>query len=691
MVALLAAWPAMGAASTPCNPSIAVEGNKTLGKRLLTKSAAQELKDFGDNGCRPADIDDAAYQMETLYRSRGYAFARVAYRITPQEKKVAVVFEVSEGPLVTVDAVNISGNAHLDSTQLNTFFRWQSSSGGGESTPIFTQSALDQALSQAADSYILQGFRDVVIDKPRLAFNDDRTRVTIDVPIREGTQYIVREVHVREAPDDREIPCKPSLCEPLIGAPYYRRNRAMLNNALVNTYRNNGYAWAKALVNEETGNGPGDVVLIATVTPGSIATIDRVVIKGNTKTRETFIRSRLNLLPGDVYSEEKERKSFRELFRTGLFSTIDMEIAPTGKNGCADLLITVKEAASTELYVEPGWGSYEFARIKVGAKQRNLFGTGMIFNPEAGASTKDHRLSLRLTDPWFFDTSVTADMPTYYSYREEPSFTRNDLGFSVTFSRPFGDAWKGSSGYSLQKTDVVSLDDQTNADLAPTDYDLGSVTVQATRDTRNDVLFPTGGQRLFLAVEHADRFLGGSITLTRFSGGWRYFHSLGDKTVIGLRYSAGMVAPGQADVTLPISERFFNGGGNSIRSFKESDLGPKSDTGESVGGYGYNTVNAELRQRLYGNLVGELFCDIGNVSPNQTRDERGLPAYTDSAEVVSETLDTFFSGFRYGIGAGLMYMLPIGPLRADLALNPDADKDRGEDTFVFHFSIGASF
>jgi len=436
-------------ASTSCEPIISVEGNKTLGKRLLIKSSAQELKDFSEKGCRPADIDDAAYQMETLYRSRGYAFARVAYRITPQKKKVAVVFEVSEGPLVTVEAVNVTGNAHLDSTQLNTFFRWQSGPGIGESTPIFTQSALDQALSQVADAYILQGFRDIVIDKPRLAFSNDRTRVTIDVPIREGIQYIVRQVLVREAPDGREIPCTPSLCEPLIGAPYYRRKRALLNNALVNDYRNSGYAWAKALVKEETGNRPGDVVLIATVTPGSIATIDRVVIKGNTKTRETFIRSRLSLLPGDVYSEEKERKSFRELFRTGLFSTIDMEITPTGEKGRADLRITVKETAFTELYVEPGWGSYELARIKVGAKQRNLFGTGMIFNPEAGVSTKDHRLSLRLTDPWFFNTLITADLPTYYHYREEPSFTRSDLGFSATFSRSFGNDWKGAIGYGL--------------------------------------------------------------------------------------------------------------------------------------------------------------------------------------------------------------------------------------------------
>jgi outer membrane protein insertion porin family len=110
-----------------------------------------------------------------------------------------------------------------------------------------------------------------------------------------------------------------------------------------------------------------------------------------------------------------------------------------------------------------------------------------------------------------------------------------------------------------------------------------------------------------------------------------------------------------------------------------------------VGGYGYNVVNLELRQRIVGNFVGTLFIDIGNVSPNLSRSEQGLPPYQSRSELMEETINDFFKGFRPGIGMGVQYLLPIGPLRLDFAFNPDYDKERRESEYVIHFSIGAAF
>lgn len=679
------------AAPPQCPHEIAFTGNTALSDRVLKKAAAQELTAFGENACRRADIDDAAFQMETAYRAKGYAFAGIYYNIAPSPETTAVIFEVTEGPQVTVEAVRLSGNAHMDEQSLMAMFHWQNTSAGDSPMPVFTQAELDEAISSMEAAYIANGFLDVAIAAPTLEFSETRNRVTVTATITEGTRYVIKEIRTILAPGAKPADCSPTLCTELIDQPYYRRKKALLRSALVSSYRNRGYAWAAVDVAETDGSHPGDIILTATITPGPQVRIDGIVIKGNTKTREAFIRSRIQLRPESLYSEEKERDSFQELYRTGLFSTIDMDLEPAAEHDRATLVVTVTEASLTELYIEPGWGSYELLRLKVGARQRNLFGTGIIFNPEAAVSVKDDRLTLRLTDPWFLNTSLTADLPAYYHYREEPSFTRKDIGFSATLSRAFGHHWKGSAGYGLRKTDITDQATLQQIDPAPTNYDLGSMTVQATRDTRNDIFFPTSGHRLFLAAEHADSFFGSSITLSRLTGGWRYFLPVAKTTVIGLRYTGGIVLPGPSDVTLPISELFFNGGGNSVRSFTESQLGPRDTNGDPVGGYGYNTVNVELRQRLYGNLIGSVFYDVGNVSPNQTRDARGLAPYTSNTEVISDTLETFFEGFRYGIGAGLMYVLPIGPLRADLAFNPGADTDRGESAMVFHFSIGAAF
>jgi outer membrane protein assembly factor BamA len=131
------------------------------------------------------------------------------------------------------------------------------------------------------------------------------------------------------------------------------------------------------------------------------------------------------------------------------------------------------------------------------------------------------------------------------------------------------------------------------------------------------VNLPRNFTRIIMQV--AVEILGGSINLTRMTGGIRHFFSLARYTVLGVRYTTGLILPGQGEVTLPLSERFFNGGENTVRSFKESELGPRDPSGDPVGGYGFNVFNLELRQRLIGNLIGTMFLDYGNVSPNHFR------------------------------------------------------------------------
>jgi outer membrane protein insertion porin family len=128
-----------------------------------------------------------------------------------------------------------------------------------------------------------------------------------------------------------------------------------------------------------------------------------------------------------------------------------------------------------------------------------------------------------------------------------------------------------------------------------------------------------------------------------------------------------------------------------VRSFKESELGPRDLSNDPAGGYGLNVFSIELRQRLIGNFIGTLFVDYGNIAPNRSREEQGQNPYDSRSDVISDTLDDFFKGFRPAVGFGLQYLLPVGPARLDFAFNPDNDAKRDEDFFVFHFSVGTAF
>ena len=129
--------------------------------------------------------------------------------------------------------------------------------------------------------------------------------------------------------------------------------------------------------------------------------------------------------------------------------------------------------------------------------------------------------------------------------------------------------------------------------------------------------------------------------------------------------TAGMSAP----LAIPIDERFFIGGSTTVRSFAERDLGPHDPRGNSIGGEYYTIFNLEYTFPIYGELLGAVFVDAGNLLTDARQ-----PSLND---------------MRYAIGLGLRYNLPIGPVRLDYGINPSPGEN--EDFGAFHFSFGFAF
>jgi outer membrane translocation and assembly module TamA len=120
---------------------------------------------------------------------------------------------------------------------------------------------------------------------------------------------------------------------------------------------------------------------------------------------------------------------------------------------------------------------------------------------------------------------------------------------------------------------------------------------------------------------------------------------------------------------IPIDERYFNGGGTTVRSFGERELGPLYENEYPLGGLSRTVLNAEFVYPIFGDFKGAAFVDAGNVPAD----------------------GSFFStsDFRYGVGLGLRYNLPVGPIRLDYGVNPSPKE--GEAMGAFHFSFGVAF
>ena len=675
--------------SPPKSYEIVFQGNTAMSEAELSRDAAAELEAFDKEGHRPADIDDAAFQMELAYRNAGYAFARVNYQIEKTETGSKITFLISEGPRVIVRDIIAIGNRALDDEKLAGYFQKDRSSFLGEDELVFVRARVVDAADEIRRYYTTQGYLDALVGVPEFDFTEDRSQVNITLRIQEGIPYTIQGIDtsgdgIEGAREDLD-----QIRRKLIQQPYFNRQRLLLQTRILEVCGNYGYPDAVVEIDRQAGPEPGQVILKANISSGPRVSIAAVEIRGNERTRPNFIRNRMRLKSGDRYNLALQKDSFRDLYRTGVFSKVDFELKKTEDPAKRVLVVIVEENRAKELFFEPGWGSYEKLRLRVGFQEKNIFGTGRIFRTQATGSLKARSLGGGLTDPFFFNTDIKADLTAFYNHRDEPSFTREDIGMTFALTKSLTDNVLSSAEYMIRSTDISDVDEFLKQSEGEFKY--ASIKGQVTYDTRNDLFFPTSGQRLFGSAEQADDFLGSSINLTRLTGGVRQFFSLSRYTVLGLRYTTGLILPGPGEAALPLSEKFFNGGENSVRSFKESELGPKDPSGDPIGGYGFNVFNLELRQRLIGNLIGTVFLDYGNISPNRSRIERGLQPYDSRSDLISDTVDDFFKDFRPGVGFGLQYLLPVGPARVDFAFNPDQRSGDDEDFFVMHFSIGTAF
>jgi outer membrane protein assembly factor BamA len=165
--------------------------------------------------------------------------------------------------------------------------------------------------------------------------------------------------------------------------------------------------------------------------------------------------------------------------------------------------------------------------------------------------------------------------------------------------------------------------------------------------------------------------LGGNVSFMRTDIRGAWYKPLTSK----LRFATGAELSnimGAAASEIPIDSRVFNGGPNSVRSFAQRELGPVTPGGTPLGGTSALFASAEFSYEIISNLEFAVFADAGSLG----RGSNSSPL-------------SYSSDFRYGVGAGLRYLLPFGPIRIDYGHNPN--KRTGEGSGMLHVTVGFAF
>ncbi len=674
-------------------------GEDVFDERELRRASPIALARLEESGTA-ADMFDVAVDIEAYYHDRGFPFATVVPRREVMREtnavapRVHIVFEIEEGPRIEVVEVRFDGHSGVfDVDELRAFFVPLRIGIFGTGPRWYSQRKIDAAARDIESLYAVNGFLEVQVDEPTLAEGAepiDEERYRLIVRIVEGPQYFLRSVTVagEEVTEADHAAIRRKLSERLHerleesrwledAPPYTPSLQVTLSSTVSSYYKNRGHFAVEVEESLELDAEAGSASVRYTVTPGPRYLIGTVEFENLEGFREGFLRSIIPMKGqrDQPYSLELEQESFQRLMQTGLIQQLNVVTEERVVDGThyVDYRFELQEAPSIELGVNVGYGSYELLRGSVDLAERNILGTGRTIGVRALASFRMREVVPRFTDPWTLGGAWPYTVSGFYRWRQEPGFTVESFGATVTLSHRLAANWRFAIAYQIERATVFDIE----PGIDPADVDarvlLGTLQPRIVFDTRDSFFDPQDGFVFSISFGLHTPFLGGDVSFLQTNVRIAGFISLvPDAVVLALRYTTGFNLNWRNE-RIPLQERFFNGGSETVRSFRQDRLLRPDETGpRSAGGLVRNIATVELRHKIFGPLWGGAFIDAGNL--------------------VGEAREWFEpESIRFAIGYGLRFLTPIGPLRLDFAWNPDRRDDVDEDEFVLHFSVGYSF
>lgn len=455
---------------------------------------------------------------------------------------------------------------------------------------------------------------------------------------------------------------------------------------LESTYRDRGYYGVRVSTSAAFPNSNREVDLTFRIVEGDLFYVGQFRIEGNDLVKDGVILRGLGIRSGDLFSQSRFFEGTRELYMLGYFDTIDVSYSTTTTHQ-VDVVVKVKERPTRFLKGGLGYGTQSKERVSLGAEDLNFFGNGRKLDVTATYSgfvtdPSKYRTTLlraKLSQPYIFDTRLDAETDITREWDDREAYDSVQTGWRTSVGRRIGSKITVNLHYRYQGTRVTRVSPLA---LTPGFTNISAVGPTLTYDNTDDTFLPGLGWRVVASYEEGLRFFNGDVRfhkvedrLGRFDtlfGGWTFFEGL----------QSGIIIPdsGSLHDVLPIYERYFLGGANTVRGYSEKELGPRDATGAPLGGSAFLVGNLELRHHLYKKLFGVLFIDAGQLYP------------TDPTAIWPHMRFERVDDFRYGAGTGIRFHSPIGAIRFEFGykLNPE-----GPTNFLnraaLHFSIGEVF
>lgn len=647
----------------------------------------------------PRRVADGLEAARKFYTSEGYPDAEIGFEVEVDADNNAVVrYTVEEGELIRVGEIvfeGVSAFSHRELRKLmTTRTEWAFSflTGAG----LLNEDELATDVERITAYYYDHGYLQARVDEPSVERHDDELIVTIKID--EGPLFRVGEIFFDGdvlLPEDDLI----KRLELKQGGVF--RASALRESifALTEAYGDLGYAFAEITPDTRIVASREEMDIKFHFEAGKVVTIRRIEVRGNTKTRDEIIRRELALDEGQRFSGSGLQASKRAIRRLGFFDEVELSTARTDQDDQVDLIVEVKEGRTGAFSAGAGFSSADSFLFNARISEENLFGRGqrLVLNADIGTIRQNFRLAF--TEPWFRDIPLSVGFDLFSWKLEFNRFTRGGTGFALRSSYPLRRLGLASfMGFSLnrvragleykfEKSQIDGVEFSAPPDVKDEEGSslTSSVIPSLFRNTLDHPFDPTSGSRQSIAAEIAG--LGGDSDFWKVDVSGRWFFPMGEvwgeREVVfsvGATAGYGLGQSGESGEELPVFERYFPGGINSVRGFDTRELGPTQQvcpkqgidddcSDEQIGGSSQLVINNEFIVPLIPDVgvKAVAFFDIGN------------------AFLADDAFDP--GEYRYAAGWGIRWLSPFGPLRVEVGY--PLDKKDGEDSPVILFSFGA--
>ncbi|MEM6413608.1 MAG: outer membrane protein assembly factor BamA [Pseudomonadota bacterium] len=454
-------------AENPIVNRVLFEGNRRVKEDKITAETQLTARGIFTRAKVQADVQ----RIIEVYRSTGRFAATVTPKVVPLEQnRVDVIYEIDEGPKTGVAKVNFIGNSQFSSNELRGVLLTKESRWWRifSSNSNYDPDRLEYERDLLRQFYARNGYADFQVVSAIAELTPDRKDFFITFTIDEGAKYQIGDVRVKTTLDRLDEGVLESIIPVKPGQTYDGDKIEKATEAITFATGSLGYAFVdvQSRLNRNTETNTIDLTL--QVNEGPRVYVERINIKGNTRTLDKVIRRELRLSEGDAFNRVLVDRSKARIRSLQYFSEVEIEEKPGSAPDRTELDVSVKEQSTGSFSIGVGVSSTENFIVDFSIEERNLLGRGQFLRLRAQNSARTRNIDLRFTQPYFLNRNLAAGLSLFNTrtdffetgfenpfddndFEDGSSFVRNRIGFGGNVGFQVSEYGRGSLQYQLSR------------------------------------------------------------------------------------------------------------------------------------------------------------------------------------------------------------------------------------------------